>query len=213
MCHIPKGDMPLELVWFFNGRPLLKSHAVIVTKMGVRSSILAISAATEKHSGNYTCTASNTVASTNHTATLNVQGTLVIFYVASASVFFCLSLSFSSLKLVSPHIVPFEAADQVFAGESVQLTCHVSKGDAPLRITWSFHGKELSSHQGISTMKIGDRTSLLTIASATSGHSGEYSCHAANNAGIAVHSAVVNVHGTSTLPSACRACLHASLQI
>lgn len=96
---------------------------------------------------------------------------------------------------VPPHIVPFEAEEPVFAGESVQLTCHVSKGDTPLAITWSFHGKELSSHEGIMTTKIGQRTSLLTIPSATASHSGEYSCHASNQAGPAAHSTTVNVHG------------------
>lgn len=68
-----------------------------------------------------------------------------------------------------------------------------------MRITWSFHGKELSTHQGITTTKIGERTSLLTITSAVARHSGEYSCHAANHAGISVHSAVVDVHGTALI--------------
>lgn len=75
MCHIPKGDMPLTLTWLFRDRPLQKKDGVIVTKVGDRSSILAIPSVTEKHTGNYTCTASNIVASTNHTAKLNVQGT------------------------------------------------------------------------------------------------------------------------------------------
>lgn len=81
MCHIPKGDMPLTLSWSFRGQILRSNDAVSITKMGDRSSILAIAAATEKHTGNYTCIASNTVASTNHTATLNVQGIpmLIIF--------------------------------------------------------------------------------------------------------------------------------------
>lgn len=102
---------------------------------------------------------------------------------------------------VPPHIAPFSAEEPVFAGESVQLTCHITKGDKPLTITWSFHGEELSSHEGITTMKIGDRTSLLTISSATASHSGEYSCHAANHAGLAVHSTAINVHGTSIVDS------------
>lgn len=96
---------------------------------------------------------------------------------------------------VPPHIVPFEAEEPVFAGESVQLTCHVSKGDAPLTITWSFHGEESSSHQGITTTKIGERTSLLTIPNSMASHSGEYSCHAANHAGTVVHTTTLNVHG------------------
>lgn len=87
MCHIPKGDMPLNLIWLFNGRLVNAKDAVTVTKVGDRSSILAIPAATEKHSGNYTCTASNTVASTNHTAILNVQGTLNVYF-ASCGFFY-----------------------------------------------------------------------------------------------------------------------------
>ncbi|CAF4862530.1 unnamed protein product [Pieris macdunnoughi] len=168
MCQTTKGDTPIIFTWSFGSRPLQKNDAVIITKVGARSSILAIPSVTEKHSGNYTCTASNIVANTNYTAALHVQ--------------------------VPPHIVPFEAEEPVFAGESVQLNCHVSKGDTPLTITWSFHGKELSSHEGITTTKIGQRTSLLTISSAMAGHSGEYSCHAANHAGLALHSTSVNVH-------------------
>ncbi|KPI92825.1 Hemicentin-1 [Papilio xuthus] len=168
LCHVTKGDMPLSLKWLFRGRPVDNIKGVTVSKVGDKSSILAIPSVTEKHSGNYTCTAWNTVASANHTATLNVQ--------------------------VPPHIVPFEAEEPVFAGESMQLTCHISKGDAPIAINWSFHGKDLSSHQGISTTKIGDRTSVLTISSAVASHSGEYSCHASNKAGLAVHSTTVNVH-------------------
>lgn len=106
-------------------------------------------------------------------------------------IYFCLNVS----SPVPPHIVPFMAEESVFAGESVQLTCHVSKGDTPLTITWSFHGQELSSHQGIATMKIGPRTSLLTINSATASHSGEYSCNAVNHAGLTSYSAKINVHG------------------
>ncbi|CAH3959324.1 unnamed protein product [Pieris brassicae] len=168
MCQTTKGDTPIIFTWSFGSRPLQQNDAVIITKVGARSSILAIPSVTEKHSGNYTCTASNIVANTNYTAALHVQ--------------------------VPPHIVPFEAEEPVFAGESVQLNCHVSKGDTPLTITWSFHGKELSSHEGITTTKIGQRTSLLTISSAMAGHSGEYSCHAANHAGLALHSTSVNVH-------------------
>lgn len=75
MCNIPKGDMPLQLTWLFQNRPIKSNDAVTITKVGARSSILAFPAVTERHSGNYTCTASNIVASTNHTAMLNVQGT------------------------------------------------------------------------------------------------------------------------------------------
>lgn len=91
MCHIPKGDMPLSLTWSFKDQPLKKSDDVIITNVGVRSSILAIPAATEKHSGNYTCTASNTVARTNHTAVLNVQGTsiTIVLFILFIYIYIC----------------------------------------------------------------------------------------------------------------------------
>lgn len=81
-------------------------------------------------------------------------------------------------------------------GDSVQLTCHVSKGDRPLTITWSFHGEELSSHLGIETAKWGDRSSILTITSAMAAHSGNYTCTASNQAGTTNYTTSIHVNGT-----------------
>jgi hypothetical protein len=91
--------------------------------------------------------------------------------------------------------VPFVFEDHTFAGETVQLNCFVAKGDTPLKITWSFHGEELSSHMGMSTARIGDRTSLLTIGSVMAAHSGNYTCSAENSAGVADYSATLLVSG------------------
>ncbi|XP_059046488.1 cell adhesion molecule DSCAM isoform X7 [Achroia grisella] len=167
-CGASKGDLPLKIDWYFNGKIIQNNDNGVVISKNSRMSQLHIESVTHKNQGNYSCVVTNDAGSVNHTAQLIVN--------------------------VPPHIVPFEAEEPVFAGESVQLNCHVSKGDIPLTITWSFHGEELSSHQGITTMKIGERSSLLTISSATASNSGEYWCHAANRAGVAVHSASVNVH-------------------
>jgi hypothetical protein len=75
----------------------------------------------------------------------------------------------------------------------------VVKGDLPLKVTWSFHGEELSSHMGISTTKIGDRTSLLTIDSVMAGHSGNYTCTAENSSGTASYSASLLVNGMAQI--------------
>lgn len=92
--------------------------------------------------------------------------------------------------------MPFEADESVFAGETVQLNCHVSKGDLPLDIKWHFHGFEnSSSHLGIMTTKMTSRTSFLSIAAASASHSGNYTCVATNSAGSTNHSTVLNVHG------------------
>lgn len=99
---------------------------------------------------------------------------------------------------VLPYIVPFEADESVFAGETVQLNCQVSKGDLPLDIKWHFHGFDnSSSHLGIMTTKMTSRTSFLSIAAATASHSGNYTCVASNTAGSTNHSTVLNVHGQS----------------
>ncbi|XP_062527446.1 cell adhesion molecule Dscam2 isoform X20 [Bombyx mori] len=167
IVHCPVAGYPIDsIVWERDGRvlPINRKQKVFPNGTLVIENVERMS-----DEATYTCVAKN---SQGYTAreTLELQ------------------------VMVPPHIVPLVTEELVFAGESVQLNCHVSKGDQPLTITWSFHGKELSSHQGISTMKIGQRTSLLTISSATASHSGEYSCHAFNHAGQTVHSTVINVH-------------------
>lgn len=101
------------------------------------------------------------------------------------------------LSLVAPHIMPFEIEDAVFAGESVQMTCHISKGDKPIDISWNFHGREMSSHLGITTTKMGDQTSFLSISSVMGSHSGNYTCIAKNDAGSSRYTAALHVKGNS----------------
>lgn len=93
--------------------------------------------------------------------------------------------------------MPFTPEEEIDAGESIQLTCHVSKGDRPFQISWNFHGEELSSHLDVSTTKIGDRTSLLTIASTMAAHNGNYTCIVTNPAGSTSYTATVRINGTS----------------
>jgi len=102
---------------------------------------------------------------------------------------------------VLPYIIPFSFDGEANSGDNAQLTCHVSKGDRPLQISWSFHGRELSSHMGLTTTKIGDSISVLVIASVTAGHSGNYTCTARNPAGVANHTATLQVNGMATADS------------
>lgn len=53
----------------------------MTTKMTSRTSFLSIAAATASHSGNYTCVATNSAGSTNHTTVLNVQGQFYSFII------------------------------------------------------------------------------------------------------------------------------------
>lgn len=91
--------------------------------------------------------------------------------------------------------MPFSFEDMNFAGESVQLNCFITKGDLPIKIRWSFHGEELSSHMGMSTSRIGEKTSLLTIDSLMAAHSGNYTCSAENGAGVSTYTATLFVSG------------------
>lgn len=93
--------------------------------------------------------------------------------------------------------MPFEIEESIYYGESVQMTCHASKGDRPISITWTFEGKELSSrNMEIKTMKMAEQTSFLSIPSVTGAHSGNYTCIARNKAGEDRYSTTLHVKGT-----------------
>lgn len=101
----------------------------------------------------------------------------------------------SLLILALPHITPFEVDEDINFGDSVQMNCHVSKGDQPVKITWMFNGQNLTSRMGLTTHNIGSRTSLLTISNVMDIHSGNYTCVAINAAGAVNHTAIVHVKG------------------
>ncbi|KPI92824.1 Down syndrome cell adhesion molecule-like protein CG42256 [Papilio xuthus] len=166
-CHVSKGDRPLTITWTFEGQDL-STHAGIKTmKMAEQTSFLSIDSITGAHSGNYTCIARNRAGEDRFSTALRVN--------------------------VVPHIKPFELDEAVFAGESVHLDCHVSKGDLPLSIMWSFQGRAVNRRTDLKTMTLSARVSVLDIPSAMDTHSGNYTCTATNKAGSANHTAVLNV--------------------
>lgn len=104
-------------------------------------------------------------------------------------------LPFPKNQIVLPHINPFSFDGNVNFGDSVQLTCHVAKGDLPLKIKWLFNQNPLFAHLNILTSKLGDRSSFLTIPSVTAENSGNYTCSAWNDAGEYNFTAKLNVEG------------------
>lgn len=99
-----------------------------------------------------------------------------------------------------PRIIPFTFGDTaIFAGQTAQVTCTVSEGDKPIDIYWTFHGLQDMSKLGISTSKIGYKTSVLLIDYVDAYHRGVYMCTAKNPAGSSNYSTVLNVHGIALL--------------
>lgn len=97
--------------------------------------------------------------------------------------------------LVLPHINPFSFEEDANFGDSVQLSCYVSKGDLPLRLSWLFNGKPIFAHLGILTSKFGERSNMLNVPSLTGDNGGVYTCVATNAAGTSNFSTTLNVHG------------------
>lgn len=98
---------------------------------------------------------------------------------------------------VVPSIAPFSFGENaVNAGQIVQQNCVVLTGDDPLSISWTFNGADASSSAGVYVLKIGSRTSILTIESVRSYHGGNYTCMAENSAGNASFTAHLAVNGT-----------------
>lgn len=75
MCHISKGDAPLEIHWEFNGLTLPKELGTY-SKVSERSSVLVLPSVTHNQSGNYTCIAKNIAGTTSYTTGLKIIGNL-----------------------------------------------------------------------------------------------------------------------------------------
>lgn len=98
---------------------------------------------------------------------------------------------------VSPTIVPFSFGDVASnPGDTVQLTCLVTKGDSPLEINWYFQGSHSNQiERDVTITKLSDRGSILMVSSLRPEHRGNYTCHVQNAAGEASFSTTLVVNG------------------
>jgi len=74
ICSVIKGDEPLTITWSLHGEDLGPGPDLTTTQLGTRTSLLMITAVSYRHSGKYTCNASNYAGSTSYTAELKVNG-------------------------------------------------------------------------------------------------------------------------------------------
>lgn len=73
-CTVTKGDLPLKIRWYLNGKLMKNSEGIVITYPTKRVSSLTIDSVEAEHTGNYTCSASNPGASINFTTALHVNG-------------------------------------------------------------------------------------------------------------------------------------------
>ncbi|GAB6021002.1 Down syndrome cell adhesion molecule-like protein 1 [Chamberlinius hualienensis] len=164
-CVVYQGDLPLTLNWLIDNQPITTSFGVNVRSVDTYTSILTIDSVQRKHQGNYSCVASNKAASASHTASLVVN--------------------------VPPKIVPFEfKEEQLVEGLMARVSCIVSRGDLPLDFYWEKSGVVIEP--GSLKMQIrsfDEHSSILSIPSVSTQHSGVYTCVVKNDVGMARHSA------------------------
>lgn len=68
------GDLPIELKWLLNERPVSEMFGVSTAKLGKRTYALTIDSVSGKHAGNYTCEATNMAGVDRFSAALVVNG-------------------------------------------------------------------------------------------------------------------------------------------
>ena len=74
ICFVSKGDEPLTISWYLKGDTLSSDPSISTTMIGTRTSMLMINNVGYRHSGTYSCRATNHVDSVSQTAELKVDG-------------------------------------------------------------------------------------------------------------------------------------------
>lgn len=96
-----------------------------------------------------------------------------------------------------PKIAPFDFGEEPsnFA-DSASVACLVTTGDMPISFKWFFNGRPVKEFAGITTVKLGNRNSVLNIDSVTGKHAGLYTCEAKNQATSVNYTSQLIVNGT-----------------
>ncbi|XP_052738064.1 cell adhesion molecule Dscam2-like [Bicyclus anynana] len=159
LCGITSGDKPVYFSWLKDGQHV-PSNLQVQEKSLDEFSFLIFSHVTSKHSGEYTCVASNSAAEVNHTARLAVK--------------------------VAPSWV-YEPQD-VSALLGTQIIAHcATKGYPEPRVTWlKAQGPSSTDFRPLNRLELPMSVlgnGSLTAAAAARAHEGRYMCRADNGVG------------------------------
>ena len=77
ICTVIQGDEPLEITWSWQGEDLAPGPDLTTSQLGARTSLLMISSVSYRHSGKYTCIASNLAGSDSFSTDLLVNGKII----------------------------------------------------------------------------------------------------------------------------------------
>lgn len=113
--------------------------------------------------------------------------------------FFCLCIGVSN-QIVPPTIAQFNFGDKPSNfGDSASVQCLVTSGDLPIDFKWYFDGRPVKEFSGITTVKLGNRNSILNIDSVNGKHAGNYTCQASNVADSLNFTSELVVKGIDTI--------------
>ena len=74
VCIVTRGDEPLTITWALHGHIVSSEAGLSTTTLGTRTSMLTIQSVGYRHSGQYTCTASNKAGARAKSVVLKVNG-------------------------------------------------------------------------------------------------------------------------------------------
>ena len=74
LCSVKSGDEPMKITWSLKGDVISSEPTLTTTMIGTKTSILQINDVGYRHSGTYTCHASNHAGSASYSTELRVNG-------------------------------------------------------------------------------------------------------------------------------------------
>ncbi|KAG8199382.1 hypothetical protein JTE90_000252 [Oedothorax gibbosus] len=170
-CVVSSGDLPIHVSWVKDGHPLPDSLRASISTVNEFTSTLSFSSVSQIHNGNYTCIASNPVASRNHTASMLVK--------------------------VPPKWRTEPSDKSVVMGQPVMFDCQANGYPDPV-IRWKKSSESsktlfqvIISNENVQILENGS----LIIKEASKEDSGHYMCQATNDVGSGLSTVVyLKVH-------------------